>query len=164
MRLLNRITTKSINQRVVEALEKDPKIGSFIQSSPLARYLKVIYTRNPGILPRVQYHINHDGRISPQDNLYEISEFHFGDIGMRDYDIDALRAYQERLERPEACRQCPVDYYCQKGDYADIARQEGGEENLNDAFSVCDEIRDNVYNLMSMGERGVKLTEYIFGK
>ncbi|MHA6822815.1 radical SAM/SPASM domain-containing protein [Ralstonia pseudosolanacearum] len=164
MRLLNRVTTTSINQRVAGALEKDPKIGPFIQSSPLARYLKVIYTRNPGILPRIQYHINHDGKIAPQDNLYEIPEFHFGDIGMQDYDLDTLKTYQERLERPEACKQCPVDYYCPKGDYADLASREGGEATSTDAFSVCNEIRDNVYHLMSLGERGVKLTEYIFGK
>ncbi|MGD7159258.1 radical SAM protein, partial [Ralstonia pseudosolanacearum] len=102
--------------------------------------------------------------ISPKWNSGISYRLSWGDIGMRDYDLDKLKEYQERLERPEACRQCPVDYYCPRGDYADLARKEGGEAEFTDAFSVCDEIRDNVYQLMSLGERGVKLTEYIFGK
>ncbi|WP_340529832.1 hypothetical protein [Cupriavidus necator] len=164
MRLLNKVTTRAINQKVVEAVERDPAIGPFIRSSPLARYLKVIYTKDPGILPRVQYHINHDGRISPQDNLYEFPDYHFGDISRKDYDFDSLRNFQVSLEQPIACQQCPVNYYCPRGDYANLTFKNEEGIGLTGEFAVCDEIRDNVYYLMTLGVRGIRLVEAILGK
>lgn len=160
MKLLNKVTTRMITEKLVAAIEHDPKLGPFVQSSPLARYLKLIYTRDAGILPRVQFHINHDGRICPQDNLFEFPEYHFGDIATGDYGFDRLCEYQTLLEEPPACKACPVSHYCPRADYADLAT---GDLQSAKEFSVCDDIRDNVFYLMSLGQRGAALTRTVLG-
>lgn len=159
--LKNQITTLMINRKVIDVVERDRAIASFLRASPLARYLKLIYLRDGSVLPRVQYFINHDGRICPQDNLYENPRFHFGDIRKGDYAYDTLVQYQERLEsRLLACQSCPVEGYCPKGDYAQLAT---GVEGINGRFSVCDDIREVIYYLMSLGDRGLALTEAFYG-
>jgi hypothetical protein len=39
-----------------------------------------------------------------------------------------------------------------------------GEASRENEFLVCDEIRDNIYYLMTLGERGIRLVESIFGE
>lgn len=160
--LTNRVTTLMINKKVIDLVERDKSIAPFLRSSPLARYLKLIYLKQSSVLPRVQYFINHDGRISPQDNLYESPRFHFGDIRSGDYAFDTLVKFQEQFESGlAACKACPVEGYCPKGDYAQLAAT---EECANGQFSVCDDIRELIYYLMSLGDRGVKLAEAFYGK
>lgn len=160
-KLINRITSLMINKKAIGVIENDPAMGRFLRSSPLARYLKLIYIKDCSILPRVQYFVNHDGKICPQDNLYEQPAFHFGDIANGDFRFDELKNYQERLEsRLNACKSCPAEDYCPKGDYADLVTN---HEDLNGEFSVCEDIRQVVYYLMSLGTRGVKLVDTIYG-
>ncbi|PVY69374.1 MoaA/NifB/PqqE/SkfB family radical SAM enzyme [Cupriavidus alkaliphilus] len=161
MSLLNKVTTRMITEKIVAAIERDAGLGTFLQSSPLARYLKLIYTRDAGILPRVQFHINHDGRVCPQDNLFEYPDTHFGDIAVGDYAFPRLCEYQALLEEPLACKACPVSHYCPRGDYADLAA--AGLDSAEE-FSVCDDIRDNIVYLMSLGQRGVALAATVFGQ
>lgn len=158
LNLLNRITTRMITEKIVAAIEVDRGLGPFLQSSPLARYLKLIYTRDAGILPRVQFHINHDGRVCPQDNLFEYPDTHFGDIAVGDYAFARLCEYQALLEEPLACKACAVSHYCPRGDYADLVA--AGLDSAAE-FSVCNDIRDNIVYLMSLGQRGVALTEAV---
>lgn len=161
MKLLNKVTTRMITEKMVAAIEGDARLGPFVKSSPIARYLKLIYMRDAGVLPRVQFHINHDGRVCPQDNLFEFPEYHFGDILSGDYAFDKLCEYQAMLEEPLACKKCPVAHYCPRADYADLA---SGDLGFAKEFSVCDDIRDNVFYLMSLGQRGVALTRTVFGQ
>ncbi|QRQ85800.1 radical SAM protein [Cupriavidus oxalaticus] len=161
MKLLNKVTTRMITEKMVAAIEHDATLGIFLQSSPIARYLKLIYTRDAGILPRVQFHINHDGRVCPQDNLFEFPEYHFGDIVTGDYGFDKLCEYQALLEEPAVCEACPVSHYCPRADYADLVA--GGLDSTKE-FSVCSDIRDNVFYLMSLGQRGAALTRTILGQ
>jgi radical SAM protein with 4Fe4S-binding SPASM domain len=159
--LANRITTLMINKKVIDVVERDGAVAPFLRASPLARYLKLIYLKESSVLPRVQYFVNHDGRICPQDNLYESPQFHFGDIHKRDYAYDILVQHQKRFETDLiACQSCPVEPYCPKGDYAQMAADDG---NITKPFSVCDDIREVIYYLMSLGDRGLALTEAFYG-
>jgi MoaA/NifB/PqqE/SkfB family radical SAM enzyme len=161
MKLIDRVTTRMINEKMFAAVEADHSLAKFIRPSPLARYLKLIYTKDAGVLPRVQYFVNHDGKICPQDTLYEFPRFHFGDVSTGDYGFDRLTKYQSELEEPVVCSSCPVSHYCPRADYANMAdsEQPGHEE-----FFVCDDIRDVVFYLMSLGRRGLDLTNLIFNE
>lgn len=65
------------------------------------------------------------------------------------------------LEEPAVCEACPVSHYCPRADYADLVA--GGLDSTKE-FSVCSDIRDNVFYLMSLGQRGAALTRTILGQ
>lgn len=158
--IINRITTLMINKKVIGLIEKDHAMGPFLRSSPLARYLKLIYLRQCSVLPRVQFFVNHDGKVCPQDNLYEMPAYHFGNIFEGDYGLEEVERYQRQIESElEACKSCGANGFCPKGDYADLAMK---DSEFNSEFSVCDDIREVVYYLMSLEDRGTKLLDLIY--
>jgi len=159
--LTSGITSLMINKKVIKLIERDPIMGKFFRPSPLARYLKLIYTKDSSVLPRVQFFLNHDGKICPQDNLYENPEFHFGNVQNSDFRFEKVKHYQKILESElKPCKNCPIEGYCPKGDYADIV---ANNRELTEEFSICSDIREVIYYLMSIKQRGIRILESIYG-
>jgi radical SAM protein with 4Fe4S-binding SPASM domain len=133
-------------------LDQDITLAKMLHPTPFGRWLKLIYGADGEAYPRIQYFIDADGGVYPNDTLYENRAFCVGNVVRPESALPRLLALQKSLELDKlACSHCPIRPFCFKGNYGSLYES---DYTMESEFVECESMRDSVYYLMQLGERG----------
>lgn len=142
-------------------LRKDVTLASMLHATPFGRWLKLVYGADFRVYPRVQYYIDADGGIYPNDTVYEMDKFRVGDLSSVREALPVLLKAQKELETEKAsCLECPIEPFCFRGNYGGLY---SGDPSLRGDFPECQGMREAVAYIMQLGERGRDYTRAMYG-
>jgi radical SAM protein with 4Fe4S-binding SPASM domain len=133
-------------------LEQDISLAKMLHPTPFGRWLKLIYGADGEAYPRIQFFVDADGGVYPNDTLYENSAFCVGNVSSPESALYELLSLQKKLEvGKSSCSVCPIRPFCFKGNYGLLYEN---DHTMESEFVECESMRESVYYLMQLGERG----------
>jgi len=147
--------------RAIDAiLQKDATLSSMLHPTPFGRWLKLIYGADFRVYPRIQYYVDANGDIYPNDTVYEIDAFQVGNISILSETLSALIASQAELEtKKKLCLHCPIEPFCFRGNYGGLYSV---DSSMQKEFPECQSMRDAVAFIMQLGDRGREYTRAMY--
>lgn len=146
---------------LIEILERKPYLAKLLTISRFGKILNTLYMNKPSSVPMSYYLLKFDGNVYYNDNLQQ-QEYSPGNIWEKGNEaFQGLKEFRQKYDYDlPACSKCPIHRFCfQKGDYGELYEK---DPTLLSEFPNCDDIRKHYYHLMSLKQRGMKLTQQMF--
>lgn len=141
-------------------LRKDVTLASMLHPTPFGRWLKLVYGADFRVYPRVQYYIDANGDIYPNDTVYELDAFRVGDLSSLRETLPVLVKAQRELEtEKKSCLDCPIEPFCFRGNYGGLYSV---DPSMQKDFPECQSMRDAVAFIMQLGDKGRDYTRAMY--
>lgn len=133
-------------------LQEDITLASMLHATPFGRWLKLVYGADLRVYPRIQFYIDADGGIYPNDTMYELDSFRIGEISSPQAALESLEKVQKELEiEKPSCKNCPIEPFCFRGNYGGLYSV---DKSMTKEFPECQSMRDAVAYIMHLDDRG----------
>lgn len=143
-------------------LREDITLASMLHATPFGRWLKLVYGADLRAYPRIQFYVDADGGIYPNDTMYELDAFRIGDISSPQTALEILGKVQKELETEKpSCMNCPIEPFCFRGNYGGLYSV---DRSMAQEFPECQSMRDAVAFIMHLDDRGRDYTRAMFNR